>query len=170
MSTPLSDDELWKAFIKAKREMHRRQADFYQKAHDRPGLLKAALTAGAGSWQQSAALDFLAALPDDAPALLGDLVGLSLSHGWALTARQAIDRIPHNHLVPLLEPLILERLDSADDDEYRRLAELLAHIEAWNLLGQLVHCALDTDDPATHEVAEDFTQSYGPMWLSKPNP
>ncbi len=40
MSTPLSDDELWQAFIEAKREMHRRQADFYQKAHDRPGSSK----------------------------------------------------------------------------------------------------------------------------------
>ncbi|MFF8538644.1 hypothetical protein ACF07B_42810 [Streptomyces sp. NPDC015532] len=150
--------------------MHRRQADFYQEAHDRPGLLKLALTAEAGPWQQGAALDFLAALPDDVPALLGDLVGLSLSRGWALVVRQAIDRIPHDDLVPLLEPLIVERLDSADDDEYRLLAELLVHVEAWELLGRLVSRALDTDDPGTREVAEDFTQSYSPMWLFKPNP
>ncbi|QHA08972.1 hypothetical protein GQF42_42180 [Streptomyces broussonetiae] len=48
---------------------------------------------------------------DDVPALLGDLV-------------------------PLLETLILEQLDSADHDEYRRFAELLAHIEACVLLGR----------------------------------
>ncbi|MFD5268802.1 hypothetical protein [Streptomyces sp. NPDC058335] len=170
MSTPPSDDELWQAFVEAKREMHHRQADFHQRAHDRPAILKAALTAGAGPWQQGAALDFLAALPDDVPALLGDLVDLSLSHGWALAALQAIDHIPHDELLPLLEPLIWEQLDSADNDEYRRFAELLAHIEAWELLGQLVSRALDTADPDTHEVAEDFTQSYGPVWLSKPNP
>ena len=97
-------------------------------------------------------------------------MGLATSHRWALEARQAIDRIPRDRLLPLLEPLILDRLGSADDDEYRRFAELLAHVEAWELLGQLATRALTSDDPHTREVAEDFTESYGPMWLSKPNP
>ncbi|MFB6839887.1 hypothetical protein [Streptomyces sp. NPDC056361] len=169
MSTPPSDDELWQAVVEAKREMHRRQADFHHKAGSRPDILKAALAAGSGPWQRGAALDFLTELSDDVPALLGDLVGLCLSHGWALAARQAIDSIPHDELLPLLEPLVMERLGSADDDEYRRLAELLAHVQAWELLSRLVGRALDTDDPDTHEVAEDFTEWHGPMWLCKPN-
>ncbi|MFM9700234.1 hypothetical protein [Streptomyces europaeiscabiei] len=170
MNTPPTDDDLWQAFVEAKREMHRRQAEFYQHAQDRPEILKAALAGRAGAWDQGAAFDFLAAIPVDAPAVLRELVGWSTSHRWALAARQAIDRIPRDRLLPLLEALILDRLDSADDDEYRRFAELLAHVEAWELLGQLVARALTTDDPHTHEVAQDFTESYGPMWLSRQNP
>lgn len=170
MSTPPSDQELWDAFVEAKREMHRRQAEFYQQAQDRPGILKAALAPRAGAWEQGAALDFLSAISDDGPVVLAALVGWSTSHRWALAARQAIDRIPRDRLLPLLEPLILTRLDSADDDEYRRLAELLAHIDAWALLGTLVARAMATDDPHTQEVGQDFLESYGPMWLPNPNP
>ncbi|MDV9187793.1 hypothetical protein R6L23_06130 [Streptomyces sp. SR27] len=170
MSTPPSDHDLWQAFVEAKREMHRRQAEFYQHAQDRPAVLKAALAGGAGAWDQGAALDFLAALSADGSELLPELVGWTTSHRWALSARQAIDRIPRDRLLPLLEPLILDRLDSADDDEYRRFAELLAHIEAWDLLGQLAARAFTSDNPDTREVAEDFTETYGPLWLSKPNP
>ncbi|MFV5998755.1 hypothetical protein ACNPQM_42110 [Streptomyces sp. NPDC056231] len=170
MSTQPSDHDLWQAFVEAKREMHRCQAEFYQHAHDRPKVLKAALAGGAGAWDQGAALDFLAALSADGPALLPELVGWSTSHDWALAARQAIVQIPRDQLLPLLEPLIMDQLDSADDDEYRRFAELLAHIEAWELLGRLVARALTTDNPHIREVAVDFTESYGPMWISKPNP
>ncbi|MEV6675147.1 hypothetical protein [Streptomyces sp. NPDC051162] len=170
MSTPTSDSDLWQAFVQAKQEMHRCQAEFYQNAQNRPEVLKAALAGGAGAWNQGAALDFLAALSADGPDLLPELVEWSASHGWALAARQAIDRIPRDRLLPLLEPLILDRLDSADDDEYRRFAELLAHVEAWELLGQLAVRAMTSGDPHTREVAEDFMESYGPMWLSKSNP
>ncbi|MET8537005.1 hypothetical protein ABZV67_35675 [Streptomyces sp. NPDC005065] len=170
MSTPPSDNDLWQSFVEAKREMHRRQAEFYQHAQDRSEVLKAALAAGAGAWDQGAAFDFLAALSADGPALLPELVGWSTSHKWALAARQAIDRIPRDQLLHLLEPLILDRLDSADGDDYQRFAELLAHVEAWELLGRLVARALTIDDPHTHQVAEDFTELYGPMWLSRQNP
>ncbi|MFE3456243.1 hypothetical protein ACFXKD_01775 [Nocardiopsis aegyptia] len=167
MSTSPSDGELWRAFVEAQREAHRRQADFHTRARDRPGILRAALTAGAGPWERGCALDFLAALPEDVPALLSDLVDLSLSHGWALAARRAIGTLPHDDLVPLLEPLVLEHLDTADDDEYLRLAELLVHVGAWDLLGRLVAHAPVTDDPNTREAADDLTKSYGPMWRSE---
>jgi hypothetical protein len=161
-------DALWRAFVDAKQEMHRRQADFYHQAPDRPEILKAALAPGAGASDQGAALDFLSALSADGPALLAELVGWSTSHRWALAAREAIDRIPRDRLMVLLQPLVLDRLDSADDGEYRRLAELLAHINAWALLGTLVARAIATDDPDTQEVGQDFLKSHGPMWLSNP--
>ncbi|MFE2330254.1 hypothetical protein ACFXD5_41205 [Streptomyces sp. NPDC059385] len=170
MSTQPTDDDLWQAFVEAKQEMHRRQAEFYQHARNKSETLKAALAPRAGAWHQGAAFDFLSELSDDGLALLPELVGWSTSHRWALAARQAIDRIPRDHLIPLLEPLILNQLDTADDDEYRRFAELLAHIGAWDLLGWLVTQAQSSDDPHTQEVAGDFTEWYGPMWLSKPNP
>lgn len=169
MSIPPSDQELWDTFVEATREMHRRQAEFYQQAQDRPEILKAALAPGAGAWDQGAALDFVSAISADGPVVLPELVGWSTSHRWALAARQAIDRIPRDRLLPLLEPLILARLDSADDDEYRRLAELLAHINAWALLGTLVARAMATDDSDTQEAGQYFLESYGPMWLSNPN-
>ena len=169
MSTSPSDDELWRAFVEARQETIRRRADFYNTARDRPGILRAALTVGAGPWQRGAALDFLAALPDDVPALLEDLVDLSLSHGWALAVRRAIAGLPKDDLVPLLEPLVLKHLETADDDEYLRLAELLVHVEAWDLLGRLVARAPVTDDPDTREAADDLMEEYGPMWRSEPD-
>jgi hypothetical protein len=170
MSAPPSDSDLWQAFVEAKREMYRRQAEFYQNAGDRPEILKAALAAGAGAWHQRTALDFLAVLWDDGLSLLPELVELSTSHRWALAARQAIDRIPRDRLLPSLEPLILDRLDSADYDEYRRFAQLLAHVAAWELLGQLAARGLASNDPDTREAAQDFTKAYGPMWLSRSDP
>ncbi|RKS08930.1 hypothetical protein DFP74_4656 [Nocardiopsis sp. Huas11] len=168
MSTPPSDDELWQAFVEATREAHRCQADFYNRARDRPGILRAALPAGAGPWQRGAALDFLTGLSDDVPALLDDLVDLALSPGWALATRRAIGTIPHDDLVPLLEPLVLEHLETANEDDYRRLTELLVHVEAWDLLGRLVAHGLEADAPDTREAADDLMESYGPMWRSDP--
>jgi hypothetical protein len=169
MSTPPPDDELWRAYVEARREAHRRRADFHDRARDRTGILRAALTAGAGPWQRGAALDFLTGLPDDVPALLDDLVDLSLSHGWALACRRAIAGLPKDDLVPVLEPLVLEHLDTADDDGYLRLAELLVHVGAWDLLGRLVARAPVTDDPDTREAADDLTESYAPMWRAEPD-
>jgi hypothetical protein len=166
MSIPPTDDELWRAYVEAQREAHRRRADFHDRARDRPGALRAALGVRAGPWQRACALDLLAALPEDVPALLDDLVDLSLSHGWALAARRAVGALPRDGLEPLLEPLVLERLDSADGDEYRRLAELLVHVGAWDLLGRLVDRAREAEDPGTREVADDVTRSHGSRWRS----
>ncbi|MFE5796523.1 hypothetical protein ACFQ8C_28635 [Streptomyces sp. NPDC056503] len=170
MSTSPSADDLWRPFVEAKRETHRRQAEFYQHAQDRTEVLRAALATEAGAWNQGAVLDFLAALPDDAPALLPELVGWSTSPQWALAARHVIDRVPRDRLLPALEPLVLDRLDSADGDDYQRFAELLVHVGAWELLGRLVTRALTTDDPHILDIADDLTESYGPMWLPRQDP
>jgi hypothetical protein len=62
----------------------------------------------------------------------------------------------------------MDQLGSADCDDYRRLAELLAHIKAWPLLEELVHRARAAGDPDLQEVGEDFEDAYGPMWLPRP--
>ncbi|MFF3558810.1 hypothetical protein ACFYXS_02030 [Streptomyces sp. NPDC002574] len=167
MSNPTSDNELWDAFVAAKRELHRCQADFYQNAQNRPGILKAALSGG--PWQRGTALDFLRSFADDGLELLPQLIELSMSHGWAMDARQAVDNIPRDRLLPALDPLITAQLETADDDEYRRLAELLAHIRAWLLLQQLIRHAQASKDPDVCEVADDFTAEYGVMWAPKPS-
>jgi hypothetical protein len=122
------DRELWNALVEAKREYNRRQADFYQNAQDRTRILKSALTGE--PWQQATALSFLRAFAPDHADLLPQLVNLSLSHRWALAAQQAIDCIPRGRLWPALTPIIDVQLQTTDPDDLRRLAELLAHIQA----------------------------------------
>ncbi|MFF7212067.1 hypothetical protein ACFZAU_16275 [Streptomyces sp. NPDC008238] len=164
----MSDNELWHAFVAAKRELHHCQADFYQNAQNRPDILKAALAGG--SWQRGAALDFLRSFSGDGLALLPQLIELSMSHGWATEARQAVDGIPRDTLLPALDPLITAQLDSADEDDYRRLAELLACIRAWPLLQQLLRHAQASEDSDIREVADDFTAEYGVMGDAGPRP
>jgi hypothetical protein len=73
---------------------------------------------------------FLRAFAPDHADLLPQLVNFSLSHRWALAARQAIDCIPRGRLWPALRPIIDAQLQTTDPDDLRRLAELLAHIQA----------------------------------------
>lgn len=65
MSTSSPDDNLWQAFVEAKQEMHRRQAEFYQHASDRESVLRAARGPTAGAWQQGTAFDFLNGFTSD---------------------------------------------------------------------------------------------------------
>jgi hypothetical protein len=157
-----SDRELWVAVVTAERELARCRGEFYQHARSRPQVLGAALRGQ--NWEVAAALHFLSMLPADSLELLPQMVQLALSDRWALYARRAIDRAPRDRLHPALNDIILPRLSSADEDEYRRFAELLSHVEAWDLLPQLTQRALASDDPYTREVAEDFIEWYGPMW------
>ncbi|MFI6645336.1 hypothetical protein [Streptomyces sp. NPDC050504] len=158
MSTSPSDRDLWQAYEDAHSEMSRYRAEFDEHAKDRTEILRAALGSGP---RAIAALDFLEARSGDGSvglALLPELVEWTRSHRYARFARQAINAIPSERLLPVLEPLILERLDSADGEEYLRYAELLFHIEARELLGRLTARALASDDPDTREVGEDYTQ------------
>jgi hypothetical protein len=50
----------------------------------------------------------------------------------------------------------------------RRLAELLAHLQAWPLLKDLVSRAREIDDPDARELAEDFASEYAPCWSATP--
>jgi hypothetical protein len=151
------DDRLWDALVSVEQERARRRAEFYQQATSRTDTLARALAGSA--WDQSVALEFLAALSDDVPALLDRLIELSLSHGWAFAARQAIASAWRTGSLPALPEKVIARLDHADDDEYRRLAELLEHLQAWDALHELVRRARAADDPHTREVAEDFDTS-----------
>ncbi|HEX2773779.1 MAG TPA: hypothetical protein VHN18_15285 [Micromonosporaceae bacterium] len=57
---------------------------------------------------------------------------------------------------------MISRLATADDDEFRRLAEPLAHIQDWHTLHTLVERAKASDDPHTQEVGDDLTERYEP--------
>jgi hypothetical protein len=72
-----------------------------------------------------------------------------------------------DRLIPAMKQLVPPLLETADYDDYRRLAELLAHVNAWELLGELTRRALASADPDTREVGDDFTSSYGPLWQGR---
>ena len=89
--------------------------------------------------------------------VLPELVDIAAhSHRDALLARQAIGRLPYEAVARRLSDVVMPRLPTADDDEYRRLAELLDHLGLYDLLRTLVDAALASDDVNTREVGEDF--------------
>ncbi len=160
------DRELWAALVDAEREYRRHRADFYQNARDRLPILKSALAGP--PWQVATALRFLREFSHDAPDLLPQIVALSMSTRWALAARQAIDRIPRDRLWSALTPIIDMQVQTTDPDDLRRLAELLAHVQAWPLLKKLATRARDLDDPEARELADDVTSQYPLSWSAPP--
>lgn len=163
-----NDDELWAAVVRAQADLAERRAAFHQHAHSPGPVLLQALN-GAPA-EQAAALRFLAASRylSDHMELLPKLTELATqSHRWAAYARQAIGATRRDRLIPAMRRLVPPLLETADCDDYRRLAELLAHIQAWELLGELTRRALASADPDMREVGEDFTSSYGPLWQAR---
>ncbi|GAA2630206.1 hypothetical protein [Paractinoplanes durhamensis] len=154
MTEQPDDQRLWDALVAAEWEHAHRRAEFYQQARSRTDVITAALAGS--SADQSTALRFLAVLPDDVPAVLDRLIELSLSHRWSLEARQAIAPAWRAGRLPDLPRKVLARLQDADDDEYRRLAELLLHLQATAELHELVKRAEQSTDPDIREVADDF--------------
>lgn len=161
------DEQLWAALIDADHEFARRRLDFHQHARSRTLLLARALDGS--NRDRAVALRYLQDLGrDDVPTLLDRLIELSLSHGLALAARQAIAPSRRTGQLDELDTKVIARLDTADDDEYRRLAELLVHLEAWTTLGHLIQRALASTDPHTREAGNDFMDAYGPILSVSP--
>ncbi|MER5562069.1 hypothetical protein ABT071_26070 [Streptomyces sp. NPDC002506] len=164
MSTKPPDQELWDSFVEAKRELHRRQADFYQQASDRQAVLRAALAPERGAWQQGTAFDYLNAFHYDVIPLLPELFRWAVkSERWAGPAREVIAGIPSDQRIPLLEPLFLDQLAAAEDDDYPNLASLAVRCEAWPLLKRLVQQAGNHANPDVREVVDHCNQTYSPM-------
>lgn len=160
-----SDRDLWADVVAAEQRLTRLRAEFYQSATSRPEILAEALHGS--NWERGAALSFLRSLPDDVPALLEPLVECATSPAWALAARQAIAGGTRGVVLPRVRELIARRLDAADTtsdasasdaEEYRRLAELLWHLDDGEGLALLVERAGQSSHPAIREVAEDFSQ------------
>ncbi|MBW8485801.1 hypothetical protein [Actinomadura parmotrematis] len=145
---------LWNAFVAAKKDYNGHQAAFHQQVRDRTAVLARALDQG--GWDRATALAYMAEFGGDTLPLLPRLVELSLSHGLAGDVRAAIAGVPRDDLLPALEPLVLDRLVAADDDEYRRLAELLDHVRAWDALARLLDRARASGDPRIRDVAAEY--------------
>ncbi|MBY8879921.1 hypothetical protein [Actinacidiphila acidipaludis] len=157
MTTP-SDQERWAAVVAARSELHRVQADFHQDAADPAGVLREALRGNVGG--QATALLYLGGLSRDAAALLPELVALTISDRFHGYARAAIAQIRRDELMPELEPLVTQHLESGDDYEYWRLGDLLAYLQAWPLLRDLVQRALADADPEVREAGRFYADEY----------
>jgi hypothetical protein len=91
--------------------------------------------------------------------LAPELVELSVSHANADIIRQILGRVARSELEEVIGPIVNNRLGQADDDEYRRLAELLDHLGMGKSLALLVTSANRSADPDIREVGEDFARS-----------
>ncbi|WP_345040185.1 hypothetical protein [Streptomyces sannanensis] len=151
----------WRALVAAEQEVARCRAEVNQ-LPSRVELLTKAMS-GSSAWDRSTALTFLRLFPEDVPELLELLVGLSLSIGWAQPAGEAI-RAARREIDPSrLAEMVVGHLPDGDAEDYLRLADMLAHVEAWETLGVVIQRALESSDLEIQEVAHDFNESYGGM-------
>ena len=78
--------------------------------------------------------------------LLEDVLDRAESPRDAGLAKQALGRLQRATLAQPLHDAVVRRLDRADDDQYRRLAELLRHLGLAVTLQSLVDRALQSGD------------------------
>ncbi|MFE1206729.1 hypothetical protein ACFW5V_34105 [Streptomyces sp. NPDC058762] len=153
--------EKWRALVAAEQEVARCRAEVNQ-LPSRVDLLAKALSSSS-AWDRSSALDFLHLFPEDVPKLLDLLVDLSLSTGWALPARVAI-RAARKEIDPSkFARVALECLSDGEVEDYLRLADLLAEVEAWEALSAVIGKAAESSDAEIREVSRSFTESHGGM-------
>ncbi len=165
MDRERADRALWDAVVAAERQVTQRRAEFRRDAVARHQILAAAL--GSGSvWERGSALSFLQSFHDDVPELVAPLVDLALSDSWALSARHVISAGRRDVVQPEVERIISGLLPAADALDFRRFAELLAALEAWDSLRLLLQRARVSNDPETQEVDRDFAEKYGPMLIT----
>ncbi|WP_208036360.1 hypothetical protein [Streptomyces cyanogenus] len=151
----------WRALVAAEQEVARCRAEVNQ-LPSRVDLLAKALSSSS-AWDRSAALDFLRLFPEEVPKLLNLLVDLSLSTGWTLPASEAI-RAARKEIDPSqFARVVLECLSEGETEDYLRLADMLAEVEAWDALGAVLGKAAESSDPEIREVSRSFTESYGGM-------
>lgn len=70
--------------------------------------------------------------------------------------RGILGRLPRDARQPLVRSEVARRIETADDDEYRRIAELLYDLGQHDDLRDLVARALAHSDPDIREVGQDF--------------
>ena len=91
-------------------------------------------------------------------ALIQLVVEASISHRDALLARQVVARMSYASYAAAVPPVVDQLLEDADDDAYRRLAELLDHLGLYAHLQRLSERASDSSDADIREVGSDFAQ------------
>ncbi|MEU4335514.1 hypothetical protein AB0F59_12860 [Micromonospora lupini] len=153
--------EEWRALVAAEQKVARCRAEVNQ-LPSRADLLAKALSSSS-AWDRSAALEFLRLFPEDVPKLLDLLVDLSLSHGWALPAREAI-RAARKEIDPSqFARVAVECLSDGEVEDYLRLADVLVEADAWEALSGVIDKAAESSDPEIRQASRSFIESYGDM-------
>jgi hypothetical protein len=91
------------------------------------------------------------------------LVELSLSQRTAPQAREAIAAGRRDIVLPKLHDEIVARLESAEYEDYLRLAEVAARVQAWETLKSIIRSARTRHDPEVLEMADDYVHAYGAL-------
>jgi hypothetical protein len=145
----------WDAVVEAMRETIAAVSKVVQAGDEEPGRIGPVVLAHEHSTLSLMGLLFL-----DQSVTLGLLDELVLiaaqSQRHALLARQLIGGLPHGEVEDRVPGVVRRRLAQADEDEYRRLAELLVHLGLRDLLDELVSKALASANRYVREVGEDF--------------
>jgi hypothetical protein len=124
---------------------------------DRNSLVDAARASLRNVHENRRGLEALAYLdPGFTLDLLEDVLDRAENHRDAGLAKLVLGRLPRATLAQPLHNAVVRRLDRADDDQYRRLAELLSHLGLAITLQALVDRALQSADRYIREVGEDF--------------
>ncbi|MFE2069017.1 hypothetical protein ACFXDH_42720 [Streptomyces sp. NPDC059467] len=150
----------WGRVEEAASALRRTQYDLLHGAGSAERTLAGAL--GHGSPYRSEALEILRGHPQylDGP-LLRQVMDLCLSHRWCGQAREVAVRTPGRVVAEHLADIVRDLLDADDADEdaydtYRRLAEALEEMRAWDVLAVLVRRASAHASADVREVADDF--------------
>lgn len=122
-----------------------------------PGLLEQLRVALHGTTDRRTALRLLLLLDAQVTtALMPDVVAAGMGHRDAVLAREVLGRLPARVVRAHIPIIVSERVRSADDDDMRRLAELLAHLGLDAALADLAQAAQASTDPEIREVGRDF--------------
>lgn len=119
-------------------------------------VVSALRTALGSATRQWALYLLLLADSDLVRELLPELLIAGLRPRDAVLVRGILGRLPRDVLQNQLSPLIRDRLANSEDDEFRRMAELLKHLGLSAELADLVAVARASSDPNIREVAQDF--------------
>lgn len=151
--TTSHDEEVWRRLVDAHLSFAAAGKEFLSDGVNRVALMRAAL----GGRDRLTALYVAPHLDKrELAELFDELVFLaSFSHGGVQAARDLVASLPRDWVLANVERVAEPLLREGDEDEYRRLLELYAGLDA-QLTQRLARRAAASDNPHVREAGEDF--------------
>lgn len=153
---PVESDRLWQQLVEAESEYIRLRMRFLADCSDRTSLIRQALQSPLQRGTALRAFDYLS-LEERQTLFLPLLDLVSVSHSDLELCRQALLALPKPWLLARIESAAAELLQTASDEEYRRLLEFYLLIDR-ALAQRLATQALQHLDPDIQEVGLEFDQ------------
>jgi hypothetical protein len=149
-----SDEALWTAVVQGEGRFIAARMAFLSNAEDRVDVLRGALRTAA---QRGTALRLLPyCQPHERQDLFSDLLRLaSVGHRDVVLCREAIVSLPRSWVLDRIESAAEELLSDGGEEEYRRLLELYAELDA-GLTRRLAERAARHPDKVVREAGTDF--------------